>query len=236
MTMTMTIALLSIISACTLQDPQIYWEGYLFQQSAEGMVPLEDATIEVLNEAGEFLTDGSVPDGRPSHYQRVTMETEWLNQPLGLRVGNTNSMAMVWTGQSPSKDATWLPGGLFALDESFGTEFLNSFATTVDVPLEGPVHLWGEPFHSEEWIDVIIVLFDDEQEYPVYTFSQLSNGLISTSIDTGIDWFFAWNLPAKPLTLQITLQTGDVVQTQYAPQDGDILSALYYALPQEDSE
>ena len=234
--MIMTIALLSIMFACTSEESPIYWEGYLFQQSEEGMIPLEDATIEALNESGEFLTDGSIPTGRPSHYQRLIMESEWLNQPIGLRVSSPNSMTMVWTGQSPSKDATWLPGGLFSLNDSFGYDFLNSFASTVDVTLEGSVHLWGEPFYPEEWVDVSIVLFDTEQEYPVYTFSQLSNGLISTSIDTGIDWFFAWNLPAKPLTLQVTLETGEVIQTQYAPQDGDILSALYYALPQEDSE
>jgi|GEM_PF-6360535 len=236
MTMIMTIALLSMMFACTSEETSIFWEGYLFQQSEEGMIALEDATIEILNGSGDFLTSGEIPNGRPSNYQRLAMETEWLNQPIGLRVGSPNSITMLWNGQSPSKDATWLPGGLFALEDSFGNAFLDSFANTVDVPLEGPVHLWGEPFRPEEWINVSIEIFDEDQEYPVYTFSQLSTGLISTSIDTGIDWFFAWNLPAKPLTLQVTLETGAVIQTQYAPQDGDILSALYYALPQEDFE
>ena len=53
-------------------------------------------------------------------------------------------------------------------------------------------------------------------------------------MDTGIDWFFAWNLPTTQLTLQVDTLDGTTITTVYYPQEGDILSALYYALsPQE---
>jgi len=200
-------------------------------QSEEGMVPLEEATTSLLNQQGALLQKGLVPTGRPSHYQQFTMEEAWLEAPVSMRVENVDSFPLLWNGVSPSMASTWLPGGLFALEKDFGTTFFQTFAETVEVELGEGVHLWGEPLRPEEWIDVDIRLFDEQQDYTVYTFSQLPNGLISTSTETGIDWFFAWNLPTNPLTLSITTVTGEVIETTYTPSDGDILSALYYALP-----
>ena len=119
----------------------------------------------------------------------------------------------------------YAPKGFFGLGDLFGAERWDDIEWTTTKPPRSP---------QEEWIDVEISIFDTEQEYPVYTFSQLSNGLISTNVDTGIDWFFAWNLPPVPLTLQIDTPDGSTITTVYHPQEGDILSALYYALPQEE--
>ena len=223
--------LLSLLLACSQPESITVWEGYLFQQSAEGMVPLTDAYSELLSADGEFLQVGVVPNGRPSHYHRFTIDEEIQNSTIAIRVSNDDSHSVLWNGLAPTAPSTWLPGGLFALDSEFGNTFLESFASTVDVDLTGSIHLWGEPLRSEEWVGVQISLYDDVQEYPVYTFSQLPNGLISASIEEGIDWFFAWNLPANPLTLRVELDSGTVIETNYSPQEGDILSALYYALP-----
>lgn len=217
--------------ACTEIERPILWEGYVFLQGDEGMVPLEDATVSLLDQHGALLQTGLVPTGRPSHYQQFTMEYTWLDTPVFMRIENADSFPLLWNGTSPSMASTWLPGGLFALEKDFGTKFFQTFAETVEVDLVDGVHLWGEPLRREEWIDVDIRLFDEQQDYTVYTFSQLPNGLISTSTETGIDWFFAWNLPSHPLTLSITTANGEVIETTYTPSDGDILSALYYALP-----
>ena len=172
-----------------------------------------------------------MPTGRPSHYQRLILTPDLLKQPISLRVSSPTTTPILWSGKTPSKSGTWLAGGLFAIESTFGMDFLNTFATTVDLDITGSIHLWGEPFKPEEWIGVEISLYDAEQEYPVYTFSQLSNGLISTNVDSGIDRFFAWNLPASPLTLEVDTPEGATITTVYHPQEGDILSALYYALP-----
>lgn len=228
--------LLSIsLLGCTSVEGTIFWEGYLFEQSTDGVVPLEDSVLQLLDATGDTIVEGSIPSGRPSHYQQLTLTPELLEQPVELRVFSPTTIPILWSGESPSKSATWLPGGLFAIERIFGLDFLNSFSATVDVELTGTVHLWGEPFRPEEWIDVDITIFDAEQEYPVYTFSQLPNGLISTNVDTGIDWFFAWNLPATPLTLQIDTPDDVTITTVYHPKEGDILSALYYALPAQET-
>ena len=227
--------LLSIsLLSCTSVEESILWEGYLFEQSTDGVLPLENSSLELIDSTGTTISEGSIPAGRPSHYQRIVLMPDLLEQPVELRVSSPTTIPILWSGESPSKSATWLAGGLFAIERSFGLDFLNTFATTVDIEPTGPVHLWGEPFRPEEWIDVEISISDTEQEYPVYTFSQLSNGLISTNVDAGIDWFFAWNLPPVPLTLRIDTPDGSTITTVYHPQEGDILSALYYALPQEE--
>ena len=220
--------------SCTAVDESIVWEGYLFEQSPEGMVALENSSIELIDETGITIVEGETPSGRPSHYQLLTLSPDLLEQPIALRVSNPTTTPLLWSGKSPSKSGSWLAGGLFAIDSAFGMDFLNTFATTVDLEITGSIHLWGEPFIPEEWIGVVISLYDAEQEYPVYTFSQLPNGLISTNVDTGIDWFFAWNLPPSPLTLQIDTPDGETITTVYHPQEGDILSALYYALPPQE--
>ncbi len=224
--------LFSLLFACVQPESTTVWEGYLFQQSAEGMVPLVDARSELLSVEGDLLEVGMVPNGRPSHYHRFTIDEDIQDATIAVRISSDESHSVLWSGSAPTATSTWLPGGLFALETEFGNAFLESFASTVEVELTGSIHLWGEPFRSEEWIDIQISLYDDAQEYPVYTFSQLPNGLISTSVEEGIDWFFAWNLPASPLTLRVELDSGAVVETQYSPQEGDILSALYYALPE----
>ena len=180
------------------------------------------------------IGEGEVPTGRPSHFQRLTLTPNLLDKPISLRVSSPTTTPILWSGETPSKSGTWLAGGLFSIESTFGMDFLNTFATTVDLDITGSIHLWGEPFRPEEWIGVEVSLYDNEQEYPVYTFSQLPNGLISTNVDTGIDWFFAWNLPAAPLTLQVDTPNGATITTVYHPQEGDILSALYYALPPQE--
>ena len=228
--------LLSIpLLSCTSTEESILWEGYLFEQSTDGVVPLEDSFLEIIDETGSTIAEGDTPTGRPSHYQRLTLTPDLLEKPVELRVSSPTTIPILWSGESPSKSATWLAGGLFAIERDFGLDFLNTFATTVDQELTGTVHLWGEPFRPEEWIDVEISIFDADQEYPIYTFSQLPNGLISTNVETGIDWFFAWNLPSRPLTLQIDTLDGSTITTMYHPQEGDILSALYYALPLQET-
>ena len=133
--------------------------------------------------------EGEIPNHRPSHYQRLMLTQMSSGNPshYEYRVRQPRPSC----GSENWKSGTWLAGGLFAIESAFGMDFLNTFATTVDIDLTGSIHLWGEPFRPEEWVGVEISLYDAEQEYPVYTFSQLSNGLISTNVDTGIDWFFA---------------------------------------------
>ena len=129
--------LLILMFGCTSADESIIWEGYLFQQSTEGMVPLEDSYLEVIDESGVMIMEGEIPTGRPSHYQRLTLTPELLGQPIALRVSSPTTTPILWSGESPRKSGTWLAGGLFSIESTFGTDFLNTFATTVDIEIIG---------------------------------------------------------------------------------------------------
>ena len=113
-------------------------------------------------------------------------------------------------------------------------DFLNTFATPSTLILQ-ETSIYGENHldlrNGSMWSLHLRCTNKITQSIP---FSQLPNGLISTNVDTGIDWFFAWNLPSTPLTLQIDTPDGSTITTVYHPQEGDILSALYYALPTEE--
>jgi len=225
----------TLFIGCQSIEQPIVWEGYAFEQTSDGMVPLRGAMVELMDKNGVLIGEGTTPAGRQEHFLRLILEEEMLNQPIELRVSSPTTTPILWNGISPSTSGTWLAGGLFSIEEAFGFEFLNTFADTVDIELTGSIHLWGEPFRSEEWTDVVITLSDEVQDYPIYTFSQLPNGLISTNTESGIDWFFAWNLPATTLFLRIETSDGQMIETIYHPEEGDILSALYYALPPKET-
>ena len=64
----------------------------------------------------------------------------------------------------------------------------------------------------------------------VHTFTQLSNGTITTDTSTGITWFFAWNIEPGEIRLEVTTANSSLISTTYPAQGGDILSAIFYAL------
>ena len=120
--------LLSIsLLSCTSVEESILWEGYLFEQTPDGMLPLEDSVLEFIDSTGTLISEGSTPSGRPSHYQRLTLTPDLLEQPIELRVSSPTAIPILWSGESPSKSATWLAGGLFAIDGF--RPILNTFAT-----------------------------------------------------------------------------------------------------------
>ena len=52
--------LLSIsLLSCTSAEESILWEGYLFEQSTDGMIPLEDASLEFIDSTGTTISEGS---------------------------------------------------------------------------------------------------------------------------------------------------------------------------------
>ena len=221
-----------------LESSQIhFWEGYVYSQTETGLEAMPNAFTELYDTDGNFLTSGLVPNGRPSNFNQIILETEWSNQSCILRVGGENNQTIQWTGQIPSGAATWIPGALFAIEPTYLNDFLNSFAEPAGVVLEDAVHLWGEPLYPNEWIGAEITLMDLEgTEYPIYPYSQLDTGLISSNTSEKIDWFFAWNLPTVPLILTVSMPDGRNTETIYHPKQGDILSALYHTLPTIEDE
>ena len=98
---------------CTAVDESLIWEGYLFEQSTDGMIPLEESYLELIDETGMTIGEGEVPTGRPSHFQRLTLTPNLLDKPISLRVSSPTTTPILWSGETPSKSGTRLAGGLF---------------------------------------------------------------------------------------------------------------------------
>ena len=222
---------------CFESSQATFWEGYVYTQTETGLEALPNAFTELYDIEGTLLTTGIVPNGRPSNFNQLILEDGWADQPCTLRVGGDESQTIQWAGRIPTGAATWIPGAVFGIEPSFLNAFFNSFAEPAGVILEDAVHLWGEPLYPTEWIGAEFLLIDiDGTEYPIYPYSQLDTGLISSNTTEKIDWFFAWNLPAKPLILTVSMPDGRSIETTYHPKQGDILSALYYTLPSVEEE
>ena len=235
---TLTCSLYLSLAGCLDTSQLLVWEGYLYTQTEDGLVAMPNAFTELYGSDGTLLIEGTVPVGRPSNFNQISLEDEWIGQVANLRVGGEGNQTVQWAGRIPNKASTWIPGTLFGVNPEYLMTFLRSFAEPAEVTLENDgIHLWGEPLEPTSWVDSTITLKDsDGTDYPIYQYSQLDTGLISTNISEKVDWFFAWNLPKRTLTLTVTTPDGQVIDTTYYPQQGDVLSALYYALPLQEDE
>ena len=199
------------------------------------MVPLEDSYLELIDENGTMIMEGEIPAGRPSHYQRLTLTPDVLGEPIALRVSSPTTTPILWSGESPNKSGTWLSGGLFSIESTFGTDFLNTFATTVDIDLTGSIHLWGEPFRPEEWVGVDHLTLRCRTRIPCLYLLPV----IKWSYQYQCRYWYRLVLCLEPTSLTVNTSgrhpDGTTITTVYHPQEGDILSALYYALPPQES-
>lgn len=222
---------------CLESSQTTFWEGYVYTQTETGLEALPNAFTELYDIDGTLLTTGIVPSGRPSNFNQLLLDEEWSGQPCTLRVGGDDSQVIQWAGRIPTGAATWIPGAIFGIEPTYLDAFLNSFAEPAGVVLNDAVHLWGEPLYPNEWVGAEFLLSDfNGTEYPIYPYSQLDTGLISSNISEKIDWFFAWNLPTEPLILTVSMPDGRSTETIYHPTQGDILSALYHTLPTVEDE
>ena len=236
------------LQGCTTPTSPIYWEGYVYLQSEDGLTTLENATAQLEafspEHSLEWSIEGSIPNGRGSNFQRFQLEDEWLERPIQLRVQGEQSASMLWVGETPSTNATWIPGALFTPSIAYANSVFSSIETLLETDStteqtpgsatdSSGVRLWGKPLHAEEWTDITIQIQDDAQSYPVYPISFTENGELSLDVTAGIQAFFAWDLPSHPLTLSIYRMDSLIIETTYIPEEGDILSAFYYTLPED---
>ena len=228
------------LNACLSQTtPSITWNGYVYQQTLEeddGLALFDNGTVQLMDLSGNVLAQASNPfEGTPSYWQ-FDLTQEQLQNEVAIRVSAENTVAMVWRAQTPSTNATWLSGGLLTQEVDYAQTYFDSFTseiTDVDVTDDTVVHLWGQPLIGADWANVTIEVFDGEGESAeVFTFTQLSNGSLTSDTSSGVTWFFAWNLVPGDIEVRVTTELGESASTVYPTQGGDIVSAMFYALPE----
>lgn len=236
---------LALFSTAEVSDTKT-WSGYIYQQTLEvesGLNLLEEGTISIENIDGEEIAE--IPNATqpyedtPSYWQ-FELTNAWLNQEVQIRVeGNPEtSLPMLWKTKTPARNASWLSGALYTQEIAFTQSYFSTFLPediTVDFDDKTVSHLWGQPLIPEDWTDVRIRVYgDDNEEVDTFQYHLLENDAISDNTANGITWFFAWNIPAGNIRLEIETSAGDILETVYCSAGGEILSAHFYALPQEE--
>ena len=216
------------------------WSGYTYQQTLEednGLTLMSEGSLALEDIHGEEITVATQPYSDTPYYWEFELEPEWLSQEAQIRVqGNPETtLPMLWKSKMPSTTSSWLSGALYTQEISFTESYFSTFLPedlSVDLTDNSLAHLWGQPLIPGDWADVAIRVFNgDDEEVDVYSYQLLENGAISDNTSTGVTWFFAWNISAGVIRLEVETIEGELIQTSYHSQGGEILSAHFYALP-----
>ena len=118
-------SLLLLISmfGCTSIDESIIWEGYLYEQSTEGMVPLEDSTLELIDENGTVIMEGEIPTLPPFSLPTPHADSRCPRETHRITSIESDNHAHLVVWREPRKSGTWLAGGLFAIESTSGMDF-----------------------------------------------------------------------------------------------------------------
>ena len=221
------------------------WSGYVYQQTLENeneLALMSEGRLVLENIHGEEIQLATQPYSDTPYYWQFEIEPEWLNQEVQIRVEGDpkTTLPMLWKSKMPSTTGSWLTGALYSQEISFTESYFSTFIPedlSIDLTDSNFAHLWGQPLIPEDWSDVTIRVYDrNDDAVDIYSYQLLENGAISENTSTGVTWFFAWNIPVGIIRLEVETIDGDIIQTTYYSQGGDVLSAHFYALPSTTGE
>ena len=145
----------------------------------------------------------------------------------------------VWRGVVPSGTATWLNGVLYAYETAIYDEFFSTIDGLQGVTFSSLVDsedalLWGEPLYPEDWAGAEISVIDGEgAAAAVLALAYDDSGALLEAAGGPVDLFLAPNLAPGTVTLRVVSSSGSAIETDYPARAGDLLSAVFYALPTE---
>ena len=249
----MRLPLLAIaLSGCTLLTEQrtdptsVYWSGWVLADlPTQGTTPALDAgTVDFTDLDGNLIASADQPYADSPGWWEVEVP---IDTDVAVRVeGSPDSPSdlpalapMVWRGHTPDGRGVWLQGALFARDlEWLDTFFsdLSSIGLHPGALADGEVaHLWGEPLDPDAWAGATIeVTGDDGQPAQVLTFTVDDDGAMTEARGGRVDIFLAINLPPGITSLHVEAVDRSPLDVTWPTRGGDLLSAVYIALPEND--
>ena len=222
-----------------IEPTEVSWSGYLthYEPKTGDSVYASEATLDMVDLNDTLLiTAGQPLSGNPAYYR---FENIPVQTPIALRLSGNDLTTMVWQGTTPSGTGMWLTGSIFTYHSQLHDEFLANVADIKSISIEslkeGEVaHLWGEPLNPQEWSNVEITATDgDNHSVEVHRFYYDEDGNLAPATDGPVDLFLAFNLMPGLVTLSIIPQTGEIIETIYPTRGGDMLSAIFHALGEE---
>lgn len=230
---------LTACTASTATTGDVSWSGYVFADPYVSEDLLTGGAFEVLTPDGGCLEggDGACIVGEESSstagYWGVSVP---VTTPVALRLSGDGLAPTLWRTDTPARPAQWLNGGLFTRDlaalEAFAADLGPPTATAAPLSSSDRAWLWGSALSPEDWAGATLTLVDgDGAAVPVVALSQSDDGAVSLAGDGPIDLFLATDLAPGAVTLTVEAADGRIATETWPAQAGDLVSAVYFALP-----
>ena len=233
-------------------DPsEVTWGGYVYAYLSDAEdaafltdltadYPITDPVVELVDLDDSLLIEGTQPFTDSPGYWRF--ESAPVGEEIAIRLSGEGMTSTVWRGQVPGGTATWLTGALYAYESVIYDDYFAtldgfgglSFPSLTD---SDSAMLWGEPMSPEDWAGATITVTDGSgAEAPVLALAYDESGALTEAGSGAVDLFLAPNLTPGTVTLSVQAVSGATAETTYPARAGDLLSAVFYALPAEETE
>ena len=237
------LVVLSLIS-CTTPEPgerPLIWQGQVFDDiPIDGVGGLSVGQIEAHDMDGQVIATGIQPDPESPSTWQIPLSGE--AEEVALRISGPEHFTTVWRTTLPGQRAFWFSGTFFAVKQATMTPVWDALAEMTGEPLGvyGGASLYGESLalndaDLEAWTGASVVIYDaDGGVHPAIKLSTTEEGLLVLADETTgpVSAFTVTDLPAGPLRLVIDASDGRHVVMDYNAEDGDLLSAFAFTLPE----
>lgn len=237
-------ALLALsLSACVAAESTsgpVSWGGYVFADPYVSEDLLTQGSFEVLDLEGACLLaddDACIAGSEAESTTGYWTVAVPRSTPVALRLMASGRAPTVWRVTTPRRDAQWLNGGLFTRDlvavEAFVADLGPPWASAAPLSVSAHAWMWGAPLDPLAWAGATLTLIDgDGAEVPVLALSQAADGAVSVAGGTDpIDLLVATDIAPGVVTLTVQTADGREVVEAWPAQPGDLLSAVFLALP-----
>lgn len=238
------LVLLSIFS-CTTPEPTerpLIWQGQVFADiPVDGVGGLTVGELTVHDMNGDVVATGVQPDPESPSTWQIPLPGD--PEDVELRISGPEQLTTVWRTTLPEHRAFWFSGTFFAAKEATMMPVWDTLSEMLGEPLAqtAGARLYGETLaltddDLEAWTDATVTVYDaDGGVHPAITLSTTDEGLLELSDETTgpVSAFTVTDLPSGPLRLVIDASDGRHVVMDYNAEDGDLLSAFAFTLPEK---
>ncbi len=216
----------------------VNWYGSIIDgpyTGENGVLSGGDVLVDDLD--GERLAEGTEPYSDTPGYWKLQVPP---GEPVAIHLAGEEQLPAVWRGTTPTSTGYWYTGALFSYHEETWLPFFEDLEGQQGVSIEplgeDSCWLWGAPYDPDAWAGAEIELLDGEGEPAVvlaYTLTE--DDLLVLTSDEPVYYFFAFNMAPGDVTLSVQAADGRSLEETWPAWGGEVVSAWYVALAQEDS-
>jgi len=216
---------------------EVLYTGSVTQGPPGGEVTyFEEGTLVFVDPAsGDLLVDGVQPYSANPGIWQATLPSR---VDYELRIEGPDSYPAVWRGRSPRRIGWWYTGAIF----SWPVEVWDAVVADLEAQGSGPfgdlsegdrVHLWGSPVDS----DLNVLPLGPDRVSIVDGEGNLAEVLLVAAAEVPDGepvptFFLAFDLAPGDITVTVSGESGEVVETVYRTVGGEIVSAWWFEVPE----